>query len=351
MILLPGIAAVLLGVCPAALRGTVAADAGVEYDSNANRAEAGAPVSPQASPLVRFSGSGQLDETRGRHRLRLQLTAGGKIFFLPGAQDQDVGVVQLGYEEGAQLGRLRLSGVLDYYDAFQASSAGSITSRDFRAAGTGLRLSGARGLGLHSLEGGIDATGQLFMYKPDSAYSFLSPTLQGRGLARLHAGDPELGHDFELGAHARLDYRGYLYDRRDLFLQGGATAAWVGPVLLQIGYTLQLNLSSSQAEGYLRHLLMAKVAVRIPGDLYLTLKGQLNVLAAAPAVFVPVATIDEENRSVALADLERPLPRGFAISARYAGYFNAPGLGGTEPAYQRHTVYLGISYKLRRQRN
>jgi hypothetical protein len=349
--LLSGIAAVLLGVCPSALRGTVAAETGVEYDSNANRAEAGGQVPQQASPLVRFSGSGQIDEASGRHRLRLQLTAGGKIFFLPAAQDQNVGVVQLGYEEGAQLGRLRLSGVLDYYDAFQDPSAGTSSARDFRAAGTGLRLSGARGLGLHSLEGAVDATGQLFMYKPDSAYSFLSPTLQGRGLARLHAGDPELGHDFELGAHARLDYRGYLYDRRDLFLQGGVTAAWVGPVLMQIGYTLQLNLSSSQAEGYQRHLLMAKFAVRIPGDLYLTIKGQLNLLSAAPAVFVPVATIDEENRSLALADLERPLPRGFAVSARYAGYFNAPWLGGNEPSYQRHTVYLGLSYKFRRQRN
>lgn len=350
MSLLSGIAAILLGACPAALRGTVAADAGVEYDSNANRAEEGSLIAPQASPLARFSGMGQLDEASGRHRLRLQLTAGGKIFFLPGARDQDIGVVQLGYEEGAQLGRLRLSGILDYYDAFQASSAGSISARDFRAAGTGLRLSGGRAVGLHSLEGALDATAQLFMYKPDDAYSFLAPTLQGRGLARLHAGDPELGHDFELGVHARLDYRGYLYDRRDLFLQGGATVAWVGPVLLQAGYTLQLNLSSTQAEGYQRHLLMAKFAVRIPGDLYLTLKGQLNLLAAPPAVFVPVATIDEENRSMVLADLERPLPRGFSISARYAGYFNAPWLGGNEPAYQRHTIYLGVSYKLRRQR-
>ncbi|MCS6913612.1 MAG: hypothetical protein RMK29_09790 [Myxococcales bacterium] len=350
MNLLPGIAALLLGVCPAALRGVVTAAAGPEYDSNANRAEEGGEIQAQPSPLLRLQAGGSLWHAAGRHRLRLEAIAGGKVFLLPAAQDQNVAVIQLGYEQGVQLGPLRLGGVLDYYDAFQQAAGGSLSARDFRAGSTGLRLSGATSLPRgHRLDGAVDVVGQLFMYKPDGAYSFFSPTLQGRIGSQLHAGDPDLGHDFDIGLHARLDYRGYLSERRDFFLQTGLSAAWVGPVLTQVGYTLQLNLSTISLESYQRHLLSAKFAVRIPGDFYLTLKGQLNLLQAAPTLFVPVPTIDEENRSLVMADIERPLPRGLAILARYAGYFNVPWLGGNEPPYQRHTVYLGVSFRLERQ--
>lgn len=346
------LAAALLS--PAALSASLSVDTGLEYDSNVHRAEGAGSV---GAPLLRGMVGGQLQQAGGRHRLRLSLQGGGKIFFLPAAQAANVGVVQLSMEEAAQLGRLRLGVVLDYYDSYQQGGP----SRDLRAASTGLRLGGgAPLLDRHSIDGSVDVTGQLFQYKPDSRYTFLAPSLQGRLMARLHAGDPELGHDFDVGLSARADYRGYGYGRTDLYVQAGASAAWVGPVLIQIGYMVQLNLSSSGPtmqnpdllpESYQRHLVLAKLGARLPGELYLTLKGQIGLLLSAPGLLVPVATIDEENRSLVMADVERPLPRGLALSLRYTGYFNVALSGGSEAPYQRHTIGLALSYRLRGRRS
>jgi predicted dehydrogenase len=83
-----------------------------------------------------------------------------------------VGVVRLNYEEGAQLGRVRVAAILDYHDAFQQASAPGLGQRDFRVADTGLRLAGQRPLsGLHRLDWGMDLTGQLFMYAEDWIYA------------------------------------------------------------------------------------------------------------------------------------------------------------------------------------
>ncbi len=338
----------LAGPLPAAVAGAVTADLGVEYDSNANRALADGSLGelPRSGPLVRLLASGTLRYAEGRQRLNLQLISGGKLYLLPEVWDQSIGVVQLNYEHGGQLRRARLAALIDYYESFQAPAAPTF-SRDLRSLAAGGRLSGSRPLGeQHSLDGGLDLTALLFFYKPSPAFSFLAPSATARLNTRLHAGDPELGHDFDLGASARIDYRSYTAARDAVYLQGGVTAAWQGPVLLQLGYTAQIHLASVSEESYQRHLVLAKVAFRIPGDLYLTLKGQLSLIQSAPGLYIPVSSIDEDSRSVAVLDLERPLPRGFALSARYTGYFGLP-IDNTE-AYTRHTVFLGLSYTLKR---
>lgn len=471
-----GLCVAVLAAAPAraAVRGQVTADAGAEYDSNVRRASddngssTGEVVA--GAPLLRALASGVLQYAGTKQRLRLSLAAGGKIFFLPSAQDQNVGVVQLGYEHGTQYQRVRLTGVVDYYDAFQAPAQAS-SSRDFRSLSVGFRLFGARPVGAktppaaptqppppitviappvvppplplpeppppppdpsplppappptapaplapsapvaptadatpdtiasttpgpgrpetavaaptvagpesapptppaqappaetvtqappapaaplaaperppHSIDGSLDVGGQFFQYKPDSSYTFIAPSVAGRLGVRLHAGDPDLGHDFDVGLHARLDYRGYLYGRTDVFVQTGASVTWQGPLLVQLGYTLQLNLSNFSDESYQRHLPLLKVGFRIPGDFYVTIKGQLSLVQGAPGLLIPVANIDDDNRSLALLDIERPLPRGFAIAARYTGYFALRLPSDRSPDYQRHTVYLGLSY-------
>ena len=332
---------------PLGLAGAISAEAGVEYDSNANRALSDSSLDPDAAPrggpLFRGLSSSQLSYSGGRQRLRLQLQAGGKQFLVPSLRDQSVSVFAAAYEHAVQLDRVRLGGAVDYYDAYQAPAA-LLYSRDFRSLSVVGRLSGARPLGSrpHRLDGGLDIGGQLFMFKPDSAYSFLAPSIAARLGTALHAGEPDLGHDFDLGIHLRLDYRGYMFGRTDVFLQSGASATWQGPLLVQLGYTVQLDLSNSANESYQRHLVLGKLAFRIPGDFYVTAKAQLNLLQGAPGLYVPVSNIDDDNRSLALLDIERPLRHGFALLLRYVGYFSLPR-EMTAP-YQRHTAYLGISY-------
>ncbi|MBL9007371.1 MAG: hypothetical protein JNJ46_24145 [Myxococcales bacterium] len=340
---------------PSSLVAGVNADAGVEYDSNANRVSPGTDTSVRGGPLLRGTMGTQLGYAGGRQRLRAQLQIGGKVFLLPTLQDQNVGVILGSYEHGVQLvsdGRLRLSGVADYYDAFQAP-ASLIESRDFRSLSVSVRLAGVREMPSapqHRIDGGLDLGMQYFAFKPDAAFTFVAPSAAARLSALLHAGDPELGHDFDLSLHLRADYRGYMFGRTDLFIQTGGSLTWQGPALLQAGYMVQLALSNTNGESYQRHLVLAKLGVRLPGDLYVTGKAQLNLLQGAPGLYVPVSNIDDDNRSLGLIDIERPLPRGFGLVLRYTGYFSLPGERSSLDAmgsYQRHTVYLGASYAYR----
>jgi hypothetical protein len=336
---------------PAAVAGAVQVDAGAEYDSNASRVDGVGTLPVRGGPLLRVLLHGQIGYQRARQRVVGQLQLGGKLFFLPSLQDQNVGVLQASYDHSATLGgqqRVRLGGFVEFFEAFQAPAA-TLEQRDFRTLGTGMRLAGTRPLGgLHRLDGGLDLAFQYFAFKPDSGFTFIAPSLAGRISTLLHAGDPELGHDIDLLAHGRVDYRGYLFGRTDVFVQLGTQMTWQGPVLAAVGYTVQLSLSNLADQSYQRHLLLGKLALRLPGELYLTAKAQINLLDAAPGLFVPIGNIDEDNRSLALLDLERAIGRGISISVRYTGYFSLPRDDGGQ--YQRHTAYLGLTYQHRMRR-
>ncbi len=357
------LASALPSVGPLALAGVVNADAGVEYDSNASRISpsSASDLLVRGGPLLRGTAGGQLQYAGGRQRLRAQLQVGGKVFLVPTLQDQDVGVLLGSYEHGLRLlpdSRLRLLGFADYYEAFQAP-ASLLESRDFRSLSGGARLAGTRELPStpqHRIDGGIDLGVQYFAFKPDEAFTFLAPSLSSRVNFLLHAGDPELGHDFDLGLHLRADYRGYMFGRNDLFIQGGGGLTWQGQVLLQLGYMVQLALSNLDGESYQRHLLLTKLSFRLPGDFYVTGKAQINLLQGAPGLYVPVSNIDDDNRSLALVHIERPLPHGLSLVLRYTGYFSLPGertggFGVATESYQRHTGYLGLSYTFKARRS
>ena len=343
------------------LLGSVQVNTGIEYDSNANRAPSdgslGIDEVPRGGPLFRGLLRGELAYLGTRQLMRLQLQAGGKIFLLPTLQDQNVGVVAASYDHSAQVGRVRLGGALDYYDAYQAPAA-PLDSRAFLSLSGLLRMTGTRPLGkkeLHRMDGGLDLGGLLFMFKPNHSYNYLGPTLAARFGTSLHAGDPELGHDFNLGLQLRVDYRSYLNylsassGRNDVFIQAGAHLTWQGPLLAQLGYSAQLVLANLDEESYKRHLLLGKIAFRIPGDLYVTLKTQISLLQGVRGLSNPIiSNIDDDYHSMVLFDVERPLPHGFAFLIRYTGYFSLPA--ESIPLYQRHTACLGASYTWKRKR-
>ena len=78
-------------------------------------------------------------------------------------------------------------------------------------------------------------------------------------------------------------------------------------------------------------------------------QGTDQPVGRAPGLYVPVSNIDDDNRSLALLHIERPLPHGLSFVLRYTGYFSLPGdrsggSGAATESYQRHTGYLGLSY-------
>lgn len=334
---------------PSALSGSVSADTGLEYDTNPARvpSDGSLGVLPTGAPLFRGLLSGKLAVTGPVHRLRLSATTTGKVFLTQVQQPQNVLVAQFDYDHGARIGQSFVGGFVEYYDAFQAE-APVYLSRDFRSLSAGGRFQATKRYDAgRRLDGNIRVNGHFFHYKPDSLQSFLAPVVYTQLGARFHAGDPDLGHDFDLSWFGKAEYRTYGPVRADLFLFVGTSVQWQGPLLVQLGYSVQLNLSTMTLESYQRHLPFAKFAFRLPGDFFVTAKVQLNLVKAAPGLTVPIQSIDEDNRSLALLDLERPLPKGFSLSARYTGYFDLPAERAAP--YHRHTVLANLSYRFASQ--
>ena len=98
-----GLWGLLLFGSPAVLSGTVATDAGIEYDSNPARVPSDGSLGllPQGSPLVRGLLSGSLAYAGTKQRLRISATTTGKVFLTSEQQQQNVLVAQFGYEHGA----------------------------------------------------------------------------------------------------------------------------------------------------------------------------------------------------------------------------------------------------------
>ena len=333
---------------PNALAGGVVADAGVEYDSNPARLPSDGSLGqwPTGSVLFRGLVSGNLAYGGPVQRLRIHATTAGKVLFSKEHQGQNTLVAQFGYDHGARIGRSFLGGFFDYHDALQAE-APVYVSRDFRSLAGGGRLQTVRSYAAgRRLDFSVKGIGHFFHYKPDSLQSFVGPSFFTQLVGRLHRGDPELGDDFDLALSGKVEYRTYGPVRSDVFLSFSASAQWQGPFLVQTGYSAQINLSTVGLESYQRHLPFAKVAFTLPGELFMTLKVQLNLVKSAPGLTVPIQNIDEDNRSLALLDLEKPLPKGFAFGARYTGYFSLPSDGAAP--YQRHTGLLNANYRFAR---
>lgn len=376
--MLPGVSpVVVLAVLKLALR----LELGPEYDSNANRAEvvAGAMENdtPQGSFLVRTTIRGQLAWRSGRNTLRASGLIGGKVFFNPDVQDQNMLVGQLALEDrirAAEVLDLALGG--DYYDVGQQNVAAACAfrscdrHRDFRNGSFYARLHFLGEGGQFMLGGGVRG----FEWKPDAAFDFIAGQLDALTLVRFTAGPPEREHEIDLSAGYHLERRfyggmrevnncppGMLADtcigngggnRSDWFHEGTLDFTWIRVVLLGVGYAVQLNQSNSFGQSLLRHIVSLKLSARLPWQLYLTVKGQLFINRYLDPVLLDrqvnsqtFISIEDENRNAVIADLERPIGKsGVAISLRYSLFTNE--LSSAPVTFIRHVAYVGVSYRV-----
>lgn len=145
---------------------------GLEYDTNANRAEVVkgvvSPDVPTGSPLLRTTARLGLQWKKGINLMKAQVGLGAKAFFDPAVLDQSVIVAQGSLEDHLRLARkadLMLDA--DYYDAFQnlatSPCSGCFRRRDFRTGTAGGRLTAFDGPGAFWI--GLAYRG--FQYKPD----------------------------------------------------------------------------------------------------------------------------------------------------------------------------------------
>jgi hypothetical protein len=368
----------------AILRLAMRVEAGPEYDTNANRAEVytnppavppgdSPPPGPIASFLLRATASGQLAWAAGPSLLRLQLNVGGKLFFADAARPQDAGVVQAGASEAVRIGKrfaLGLGG--DYYDAYQWIDCPTLISggvpqpdtachRDFRT-GSG-RLEANLGGSLFDAQ--LAAGGRFFTWKPDDALSFDGVWGTAQAGAHLRSGNSDDGDEAEwdLTLAGRVEWRRYhgpeLFSnddpgsplspsRDDTDVLGTAQLSYLGPLLAQAAYTIDYDRSNSFGQTYLRHLVTLKVAFELGWKIVATTKVQLvfitykDPVALTSGMIVPLS-IEDENRDALVVDLERPIGRGFSLSARYSRFSN--GVSTSVLAYERQVVYLGLAWR------
>lgn len=367
----------------AALKLALQCQAGLEYDTNANRAEivAGVPLDVQDQPtgsfLLRLTTRGSLAWRSGRNMLRATAGLGGKVFFDPSVQDQDVLVGQLAVEDRVRpIDRLELGAAAEYYDAGQldvtppCASIGCSRHRDFRTGQVTARIAFLDEHGELAAWGGWRG----FQYKPDSTFDFQAGQAHLLALARLEAGPPDREVDLDLSAQYHVERR--FYDspvevnvcppgkpidasclvagggsRDDWFHEGAVDLTVVGKALFTIGYALQLNLSNSFGQSLLRHVIAAKLGFRLPWQLYATLKGQLLITRYFDPVLLDRAvntqtfvSIEDENRNAFIADLERPIGRGLSVEARYSIFTNE--IAPSPVSFLRQVVYVGVAYKI-----
>ncbi len=362
---------------------------GPEYDSNANRAEvvanAESPDQAIGSFLLRSTGSALLTWKTSSNILRLAVGAGGKIYFNPAVFDQDVFALTISGEDRVRVARfLHLAIVGDYYDAWQLPVA-PFRARDFRSGAALGRIYFVDPLGEVALSGGYRG----FQYKPDPYFDFQSAQATAYAVARLVFG-ANGDHEVDVAATYHFERRWFngsvqyfqqddtpppgvappvppcaygqpiqdrclvagSAERDDWFHEGGLELTYVGPLLIGIGYGLQLNLSNSFGQSLLRHIVTFKLGYRLPWSLYATVKAQLYVSLYLDPVLLDRAfntqqfiTIEDENRNNVIVDLERPIgDTGLAVNARYSVFTNE--LTPSPVSFLRQVVYLGLTYRV-----
>lgn len=351
---------------------------GPEYDTNANRAEtvAGAqPVdTPISSALLRGISRASLALSPGALQLRVEAGLGGKLFFNSAVADQNVLVGQLTALTRARLApQLHLGLDGDYYDAWQstrrpACAPECLRRRDFLSGSILLRILSAPPSALVSLSAGYRGFG----YKPDPTFDFHALVLGGRIAVRIDGADG--GGDWDVAASYRVERRRFggfaernrcppgtpLEDgclaptaetRTDWFHQGWFEIGYVSRLLVGVAYGLELNQSNSFAQALLRHLLVFKAALRLPLEVYFTLKAQLLFTTYFDPVLLEhqpssqtFLSIEDENRNALVVELERALGGiGLAVTGRYSIFTNE--LTAQPVSFTRQVFFLGLVYR------
>jgi hypothetical protein len=373
----PLVAAIVATVAPTAHAGpgtwTVSGEAGAEEDTNVERVETGPglPDAPVSAPMLRFGA--RLD---GRARL----AGGGYILSLSDLTRIDAdGDVPI---ENVTLVAGDLRWLHPVGDKPVSLGAG-LTAADALPLGDAIgdrTFSNIGGDGLLSAHDGDDrrmlfAIGvRSFVYKPVPThdYDWTGPVANARfdfnlwhDAARTRSLDVAATLGFEARAYDGVAYvstcpagsqaspncfAATSLSRRDRFERAAVEATWTGRQIVTVGYQLVVIDSNSFGESLVRHRAFASITSSLPGGLYGTLLGILEIdkyvdglVVGTDIVHQDFANIEDENRSSLQARLARKLTPELAVEARAAIWRNL-GTTTMDVEFHRELYTLGVVY-------
>ncbi len=363
--LLPGL--VFSAVCQAApSRYSGRLEVGPEYDTNPVRVEVvrGAAASPvAASPLGRIVlSSDVLVPVADRATVSASAAAAGKRFVRDDVRTEDVALVQASASVSVSLGETSSLSLLGgYYDVFARAS---VEARDFRSATPALRWD-------QSLWGGVLMAGggqRFFTYKANRDFSFSGPSLFSVYRRALSPASGSRAADWEGTVAATLERRTYeggrcataedcptaagAPRRLDTFSTAQLDLTRTTDVLLGAGLAAHVNASNSYGETLYRGLVHVRGAVLLPWhvsatgrvDIVFTRYAQSVPLARNAMTGTPLASIEDESRSVLRLELVRPATDWLDLGARYTLYTNELRSGPVTYRRQTFLLFLAVSY-------
>jgi hypothetical protein len=137
--------------------------------------------------------------------------------------------------------------------------------------------------------------------------------------------------------------------RRDRFTRAAIDLTWVGRRVFGLGYELVVIDSNSYGESFVRHRITASATTGLPGDLFASLIGILDLEQYLDGsvlqnnVTQNFTNIEDENRSSLQARLARKLTAAWSLEARAAIWSNF-GNSSADVQFHRELAYLGVVY-------
>jgi len=138
--------------------------------------------------------------------------------------------------------------------------------------------------------------------------------------------------------------------RRDRFARASVELSWVGRQIVALGYQLVVIDSNSFGESFARHRVTVSATTGLPGGLYGTLLGILEIdqyldglVVQTDLVRADFANIEDENRSSLQARLAKKLSATWSLEGRAAVWRNIAA-SSMDLAFHRELVYLGLVY-------
>jgi len=352
---------------------TVTGEAGAEEDTNVERVETGPglPDAPVAAPMLRFGA--RID---GRDRL----AGGGYTLSLSDLTridaDREVPIEDVTLVAGDlrwlhPLGErpVSLGAGVTAADALPLSDA--VGDRTFSNVGADALLAAHDGDDRRML---LAIGVRSFVYKPVPThdYDWTGAVANARfDFVLWHS--PERTRSLELAAMFGFEARGYdgaayvttcpsgamaspncfaptSLQRFDRYQRAALEATWTGRQIVTAGYQLYVIDSNSFGESLVRHRAYASVTSELPGGLYGTLLGILEIdkyldglVVGTDVLHQDFANIEDENRSSLQARLARKVTPALAIEARAAIWRNL-GTTSMDVEFHRELYTLGVVY-------